>query len=338
PRDKICAGWVTPAVVDELQLDVAAYRADGLVCQPITGFLTGMIGGKVVRTAYDEIVSYGIRRFELDAYLLERSGAPQTDPAQLKSLERQGDRWIANGTIAARLVIGAGGHFCPVARHIGAQLGQGESVVAAQEVEFKMTEAQARDCKADAETPELYFCTDLKGYGWVFRKGGYLNVGLGREDNHKLSEHVGEFVRWLKSQGRVPQDMPEKLGGHAYLLYNHAPRPFLGDHVMLIGDAAGLAYPQSGEGIRPAVESALFAAETIVAAKGDYSPAKLEPYTQKMLARFGARQSKSFTDHLPEGLKRFIGAKLMGSGWFARNVVMDEWFLHSKTPALTAAA
>lgn len=334
PRDKICAGWVTPAVVEELELDVAAYGATGRTIQPITAFRTGLIEGKVVNTKYPEVVSYGIRRFEFDAYLLERSGARLASPAQLKTLERSADGWVANGTIRAKVVVGAGGHFCPVARHIGAQLGQSETVVAAQEIEFPMTEAQKQDCAALGDAPELYFCPDLKGYGWIFRKGDYLNVGLGREDNHKLSEHVAAFVRWLKAERRVPQDTPEKLGGHAYLLYNHAPRPFLDDQVLLIGDAAGLAYPQSGEGIRPAVESAMFAAETLIAAQGDYGRENLAPYETMMIGRFGARQSKSMTERLPEGLKKLVGARLMGTEWFTRSFVIDEWFLHRKQPAL----
>ena len=45
PRDKICAGWVTPAVVETLGLDLEDYRRDGRTFQPITGFLTGVIGG-----------------------------------------------------------------------------------------------------------------------------------------------------------------------------------------------------------------------------------------------------------------------------------------------------
>jgi len=337
PRDKICAGWVTPAVVDELQLDLDRYRADGRTLQPITGFRTGIIGAKVVNTTYDEPVSCGIRRHEFDAYLLARAGVRLAEPAPLKSLER-GDRgWIANGTLSAAMVVGAGGHFCPVARCLGAQLGQAETVVAAQEVEFPLSDAQARQCAAVGEVPELYFCPDLKGYGWVFRKGGFLNVGLGREDNHKLSEHVSAFLRWLKSEGRVPADSPEKLGGHAYLLYNHAPRPFVADGAVLIGDAAGLAYPQSGEGIRPAVESALIAAEVITQAGGDYSLARLDPYEHRMRERFGARMAKSASDYLPEGLKRLLGARLMSNPWFARKVVIDSWFLHATTPALQPA-
>lgn len=337
PRDKICAGWVTPAVMKTLRMDFDDYRKDGRVLQPITGFRTGLIEGREVETHYQEPVSYGIRRCEFDTYLLQRSGAKLAEPAPLKSLERTENGWIANGTIRAKVVIGAGGHFCPVARQLGAQLGQSETVVAAQEIEYPLTPAQAADCAAEAAVPELYFCPDLKGYGWVFKKGEYINVGLGREDNHQLASHVQAFAQWLKSRGRVPKDMPEKFGGHAYLLYNHAPRPFVAEGALLIGDAAGLAYPQSGEGIRPAVESAVYAAEVIASVKGYYSAAALAPYSAKMEERFGKRQATSFTDHLPEGLKRALGGKLLTSHWFARHVVIDRWFLHTEQPVLSAA-
>lgn len=336
PRDKICAGWVTPAVVETLGLDLEDYRRDGRTFQPITGFLTGVIGGAEVRTHYEEPVSYGIRRYEFDAYLLTRCGARLAPPAPVKTIERTPDGWRVNGDIEARVLVGAGGHFCPVARHLGVQLGQSEQVVAAQEVEFPLTEVQKRDSQARGDVPELYFCDDMKGYGWVFRKGEYLNVGLGREDNHRLAEHVQSFVRWLKARGRVPADMPEKFGGHAYLLYNHAPRPFVADRALLVGDAAGLAYPQSGEGIRPAVESAILAAETLVEAAGDYAEARLEPYRRRMLERFGERQTTSLADRLPEGLKKFVAARLLGSQWFTRNIVIDRWFLHSEQAVLSA--
>ena len=37
PRDKVCAGWVTPGVFRLLDLDPADYRATGLTIQNITG-------------------------------------------------------------------------------------------------------------------------------------------------------------------------------------------------------------------------------------------------------------------------------------------------------------
>src|SRR5262249_34988271 len=142
--------------------------------------------------------------------------------------------------------------------------------VAAQEIEFPLTPEQAAACKVREEVPELFFTPDLIGYGWAFRKGNYLNIGLGREDNDRIADHVQAFRDYLVETGRVPDSVPTKFKGHAYLLYNHAQRPLLQDGVMLIGDSAGLAYPESGEGIRPAVESGLLAGKVIEAAGRDF--------------------------------------------------------------------
>ena len=74
PRNKVCGGWITPAVLEELQIQPAEYGS-GCVLQPITGFRTSYMGGREVETCYGKPISYGIRRFEFDDYLLQRSGA-----------------------------------------------------------------------------------------------------------------------------------------------------------------------------------------------------------------------------------------------------------------------
>ena len=104
--------------------------------------------------------------------------------------------------------------------------------------------------------------------------------------------------------------------------------------LLLVGDAAGLASPQSGEGIRPAVESAVIAAEVIGAAGGDYSARRLEPYRQRILQRYGQPRSGGPAEWLPAGGLHFLAARLMASRWFARHVVLDRWFLHAREPAL----
>ena len=157
-----------------------------------------------------------------------------------------------------------------MARHLGAVMGS-EEIVAAQEAEFEMDAAQQSACTVRSEIPELYFCEDMRGYGWCFRKGKVLNVGFGRLDRHSLSEHVVRFLQFLKTTGKVNFELPSAMLGHAYLIYSKTNRRLIEDGVMLIGDAAGLAYSQSGEGIRPAIESGLLAADVILKAKGDYT-------------------------------------------------------------------
>ena len=333
PRDKVCAGWITPAVVQALQLDTAAY-ARGRVLQPVSSFRTGMIDGRDHEIPYHTMVSYGIRRCEFDNYLLQRSGARLLQGQPLQSLEKRGSRWVVNGAITAPLVIGAGGHLCPIARFMGAKPGDDEPAVVAKEIEFEMSPAQRDACQVAGDTPELYFCQDLKGYGWCIRKGGYLNIGLGSEDNHCLSEQLKHFCNFLKQRGRIPQDIPDKFHGHAYLLYGHAARKHLDDGMLLVGDAAGLAYPQSGEGIRPAVESSLMAAATILEAKGDYRRQQLLPYASRLAARFGAAAAPGGG---PAFLRNFLAGILLDSKWFTRHVVLDRWFLHTHQAAMQTA-
>ena len=64
----------------------------------------------------------------------------------------------------------------------------------------------------------------------------------------------------------MPARAASRWHGHAYLLYQSAPRPLQGDGVLLVGDAAGLAYAPSGEGIRTAIESGLLAADVLLEA------------------------------------------------------------------------
>ena len=332
PRDKVCAGWVTTPVLDALRLDLEHYRRER-VLQPISGFRTGLIDGSPVVTGYDRTVSYGIRRCEFDHYLLQHSHARLALGEPLESIERVAGHWLVNNRIESPLLIGAGGHFCPVARHLGASLGGDERVVAAKEIEFEMSVAQRRACRIEAERPELYFCRDLQGYGWVFRKGDYLNIGLGREDHHKLAEHVEDFLAFLRRAHRIADDLSGRFKGHAYILHGHVDRKRLDDGVLLIGDAAGLAYPQSGEGIRPAVESGLLAAAAIIAADGDFSAARLAPYCRRLDERFGMGRPPT-AGALAAVLRNFLGSRLLGNVWFTRHVVLDRWFLHSRQAPL----
>jgi geranylgeranyl reductase family protein len=333
PRDKLCAGWITPGVVEALALDLADYGRSH-VLQPITRFRTGIIGSSVVDTDYGRPVSYGILRCEFDTYLLRRAGARVLSGAAARSIVRADGDWVVNGEVRAPLLVGAGGHFCPVARLLGARR-ERDPVVVAQEIEVPISAPQEGTFAARGDTPELYFSSDLKGYGWCFRKGDRLNVGLGRLDPESLGAHVAAFRDFLVSAGRVPPDLPARWKGHAYLLYERGRPRIVADGAVLVGDAAGLAYPASGEGIRPAVESGLLAAETILAAPRPYARQDLEPYRRALRARFGGR-SPRLALPLPAGLMAAAGRRLFGTEWFTRRVVLDRWFLHAGLPALPA--
>ncbi len=75
PRQKICAGWVTPEVMRVLNIDLQDYAKNNIL-QNISGFKISQLGQKQVESHYPgEPVSYGIRRIEFDDYLLQRCAA-----------------------------------------------------------------------------------------------------------------------------------------------------------------------------------------------------------------------------------------------------------------------
>jgi len=386
PRDKVCAGWITPPVLAQLDLTVEEYRKPAppaparsepkasevekaasppqlrpalpptrrrparsepmaseveqqgsqRVLQPIRGFRVSRAGSREAVARFDEIVSYGIRRCEFDHALLARSGARLATGVPLRALERapSGRGWVANGEIETRVVVGAGGHFCPVARHLGASPGSGEPTVVAREIEFEMTPEQLAGCPVEPDLPELEFAPDLRGYGWIVRKGDWLNVGLGRQDPERFPEHMASFLERLEDRGRIPPGTPRRSRGHAYLLWSQAARPIGGPDALLAGDAAGGAYDRSGEGIRPAVESGRLAARAIADAlrqTGTLDDDALRGYARSLERRFGPRYQRvrrGPTDWLPPRWRGPVAGRLLGLTPFARNVVVSRWFLH----------
>jgi len=335
PRDKPCAGWITPQVLEELAIDPEIY-AKGRVLQPIHGFRIRRIGDAPSEVRSEAPISYGIRRYEFDQWLLERSEAQLRLGQPLRRLERVGGLWIANESIETPLVVGAGGHFCPVARRQRAPGAEPEPIIAAQEVEFLLEEPDREDCPVRGELPEIFFTSDLKGYGWLFRKGDYLNVGLGRRDTRDFSRHLTEFLDFLSAAGRLPRELPGTFPGHAYLLYHDSPRRLVDENLALVGDSAGLAYPRSGEGIRPAVESALLLARSLRSAASLVPREALDAYERAMTRRFGRRgpPRPGLTDLLPHPVVSRLAGRLLANRHFARHVAVNRWFLHASDPPL----
>ena len=336
PRDKTCAGWITPAVLRSLAVDPDSYAASGRTLQPIWGFRVGIEGARASAATFDRVISYGIRRCEWDHFLLERSGAELQLGEPLRALERRGNGWLANGSVHARLLIGAGGHFCPVRRMLAPAAAR-EPAIAAQEIEFELP-ANAADPSVDPGVPELRFTPALDGYGWVFRKGRYLNVGLGVRGGERLGERFRALREAWRREGLLPQEVPDDVRGHAYLLQGESRRPLRGEQVAFVGDSAGFAYPRSGEGIRPAVESGLLLASELRKAADFTSAAALAGYERLAWMRFGPRDPiPSARAFLPQALERAIARRLFAWPWFAREVIVRDWFVHERLPPVYLA-
>lgn len=322
PRDKPCAGWITPEVVARLGLDVAEYARHGLI-EPLDGFRVSRLGGRPVEIAFDAPVSYAIRRCEFDTFLLGRSGARVRSGTGVESIERRNGRWIVNGEWEAPVLIGAGGHFCPVARHLGAAPSQ-EMAVVAQETEFEMSEAEAARCPLAPGWVDLAFAPDLAGYGWCVRKDRWLNIGFGTLRPERLKPQLERYLAGLRQAGILPGGEAPRMHGHAYLLRSAARRPLYGDGVLLAGDAAGLAFDSSGEGILPAIVSGRLAAEAVLAA--GLRPERLDgaAYARAIERELGPRGAGW---RPPSWLDRLAAPLAFRSPAFVRREILEKRFL-----------
>jgi flavin-dependent dehydrogenase len=332
PRVKPCAGWITPTVLDAVGLDPEDYRRDRTL-QDFRGFNIWRLGGRETRAEYDRTISYGIVRSEFDDYLLRRCGAEIHEGVEVKTIRRDGRNLVINDRWRAPLLVGAGGHFCPVARFLGVSA-RAEKCLVTLELEREISAEERAGYRVEAALPELGYFDDFRGYGWCFRKGPFMNIGVGRTQPDGLRGQLEYFLQRLLEKGKMParNSFPAAdFRGHAYKLHFVTPRPYFDDGVVLVGDSAGLTYNFSGEGIRPAVISARLAFDVVGEVTGDYTRDRLAPYRERLHATFGQPvtgwRSRAL-EVLPSFWFRWVGRAILGVPRWARGVAIDRMFLH----------
>jgi flavin-dependent dehydrogenase len=167
-----------------------------------------------------------------------------------------------------------------------------------------------------------------------------MNIGVGRTQPHKLREHLLTFLERLREKSKIPANrdfIESDFRGCAYKLHKMTPRPYFDERVLLIGDSAGLSINFSGEGIRPAVESALSAARVIGDCGGDYSREALAAYQDSLWKAYGKPLTGwkfRAVEALPPQWFQAIGRVLLSIPHLARQVVIDGFFLHHETPSI----
>lgn len=110
------------------------------------------------------------------------------------------------------------------------------------------------------------------GYGWVFPKGDHANLGVGGwgSEGPRLRDHLSRLAR---AHGVDPEALTE-VRGHRLPMRRLGASPGEG-RVLLVGDAAGLVDPLSGDGMYEAFTSSRLAAEAILGNAVDGYPRAL---------------------------------------------------------------
>ena len=256
PRLKLCAGWITSRVWRHLEVQEEAYPHGLTTIKRLWVSVRGL--SREVRARQQ-----AIRRVEFDDWLLRRAEVPVALHHARTIVQHDGG-YMVDGTYWGKFLVGAGGTHCPVARTFFDEVNprSERALIVTLEEEFPY--------KVRNDACHLWFFEDgLPGYAWYVPKaGGYVNVGVGgkavrlRARNDTIHRHWKLLVARLKALGLV-HGYRYRPRGHAY--YLREPRRTLRrDNAMVIGDAAGLATMDMGEGIEPSIMSGLLAADAIV--------------------------------------------------------------------------
>jgi flavin-dependent dehydrogenase len=255
PRHKLCAGWITPQVVSDLQLEISAYPHSFLSFRRLQWHLRGL-------KLPVPCVQHSIRRFEFDAWLLERSGAEAVQHT-VKEIRSGDKQFVIDGAFRCRYLIGAGGTSCPVRRALFDDVVPRPRALQTVTLELEFPyDWQDPDCHL------WFFEHGLPGYSWYVPKAsGWLNIGVGamatrlKQRGENIREHWQHLASKLERQFGIR--MPSDPTGYSYYVRGPLEVARVGD-AFLTGDAAGLATRDMCEGIGPAIRSGHLAAQAIM--------------------------------------------------------------------------
>lgn len=304
PRDKICGDGIAPRAVHALyrmglreRLEGEFQRTSGIRFYATRGGLTEV--SYPMGSRYPDH-GYVVPRRELDHILLreaESAGAEVLQGCRVTGIlpeedgsfpgvvaEREGER----REIAARFIVGADGPSSRVGRELG--LLNDDPLYLGVSVRCYMTGVEGlADCleiyPEDAIMPSCGWIFPVGenaanvgvGYMLYARERGGMNLNRVFDDFQSKTRHAAAKLRDAHPQGRLRGALLRVgMGGSVQRRAN----------VLLVGDAASLTNPISGEGITYALESGRWAAEAVADALDRGDPDRLDGYTRVLESRY----------------------------------------------------
>ena len=307
PREKVCGDYVEPRGLRILRAMGTLERLEERGPLPISHSATYVdwkcrYRGEIPFYGLgDDLPPHGyiVARDELDDAMLATSaeaGATVHEETSVSSVAAgpggvtvEAKRGAKTVRYRAKLVAGADGVNSVVARDCGLAGDDSRRVAVAQRAYATVD--------GDVGEAAFFFAEDLfPGYGWLFPlAGGRANLGVGilSETRRRLDLHVPElfadFVAGLRDahpRCATLELCAAPIGG--IVRTYGAAGPNHADAAVLVGDAGSFVDPMTGEGITPAMESALLASPVLRDAleAGRYDAAQLAPYETAFRAYF----------------------------------------------------
>jgi geranylgeranyl reductase family protein len=179
--------------------------------------------------------------------------------------------------VKTKVIIGADGPNSTVGKWIGSI---NKNLIPAIQTRILLTEP--------IEFSEFYFNKDFfGGYGWLFPKGNYANVGVAKKmrdtSRMSLSETLKKFLDYLIAQGKI---IPSWSGFSGGWVPAEKARIIAKENMLLAGDAAGHAHPVTGAGIAFAVIGGKMAGKWAACAVKENDLSVLSEYEKEWMENF----------------------------------------------------
>lgn len=267
PREKLCGGLLSARAQREFAQIFGESKWPAIVETTARGaslyYQTHYLNG-----VHNYQPFFFTSRTHFDAHLAalaREAGAELMEGASLSSLAADGRTVrLSNGKmLKADFVVGADGVRSRVAEAILLHTVSKRNLALGLEVEVPLE--QTAKVVAD---PEIYLGVVRWGYGWIFPKKETQTVGIGGllSKNSDLKSAFGAFFRQHYAS------LPNVRCKGYHLPFGSYKRNPGRANILLVGDAAGLVEPVTGEGIAFAMQSGRLAAKAIVAAANAGQP------------------------------------------------------------------
>jgi geranylgeranyl reductase family protein len=253
PCYKPCGGAISARVLEQFPFSFEP------VIQSRVNAISYALGDKIVTIPVAGSSLRMVMREQFDAHLLKHVQAEVRQGTRVCAVEESPEmvrvETTAGEWLEADSLVAADGANSIIARALG--LRQKKIMAGTIEIEAKVAE---ETLAWFAGNPTFVFGEIRTGYIWIFPKADHLSIGIGG-----LKPRPGELQAVLE---RVMQrfGIPvQRQASHGHPLPIYGQGEQLGTRrCVLVGDAAGLVDPFTGEGIRFAIKSGRLAAQAIL--------------------------------------------------------------------------